>query len=316
MKTARANTQEAETELYPIRTVSTLTGVNPVTLRAWERRYGLIAPVRTGGGHRLYSRADIDSIHRIVAAVGSGVSVGHVQRPAAVATAPPARGRPAGAWAACRNAMADAIAQFDETRLARIHSDALAVHSPDAVTRNVLMPLLAMLGERWRRSDAGIAEEHFLGVYLRNKLGARFHHRSGAPQGPKLLAACLPGEHHETGLLMFGLAAHDRGFRVVMLGADMPLAQLAPAARHARAAAIVLSCTVAPDAAALARDLRKLVDDVALPVFVGGGASVRLRDAIVAAAAHPLGDDIDAALTHVESTLSHATASSATEQTS
>jgi len=308
MKTVRANTQDAEAELYPIRTVSTLTGVNPVTLRAWERRYGLITPVRTDGGHRLYSRTDIDSIHRIVAAVGSGVSVGQVQRPGARETASPGRGRSAAGWTACRKAMADAIAQFDEARLERIHNEALAFHSTDAVTRNVLMPLLAMLGERWRATDAGIAEEHFLGVYLRNKLGARFHHRSGAPQGPKLLAACLPGEHHETGLLMFGLAAHDRGFRVVMLGADMPVAQLAPAARHARAAAIVLSSTVSPDAAALARDLRDLVRDVELPVFVGGRASVGLRDAIVAAGAHPLGDDIDAALTQLGSTLAHATA--------
>lgn len=312
MKPARARKQEPETELYPIRTVATLTGVNPVTLRAWERRYGLIAPMRTGGGHRLYSRADIDAIHRIVAAVGSGASVGRMPRPVSAASGA-AKGRSAGAWAACRNAMADAIAQFDEMRLAQIHDDALAVHSTDTVTQNVLMPLLAMLGERWRTSDAGIAEEHFLGVYLRNKLGARFHHRTGAPHGPKLLAACLPGEHHETGLLLFGLAAYDRNFRVVMLGADMPLSQLAPAARHSRAAAIVLSCTVAPDAATLSRDLRELVDDVALPVFVGGGASIRLRDAIVSAGAHPLGDDIDAALTHIESTLAHDTASRAEE---
>ena len=46
----------AEEELYPIRTVSSLTGVNSITLRAWERRYGLIKPVRTPKGHRLYTQ--------------------------------------------------------------------------------------------------------------------------------------------------------------------------------------------------------------------------------------------------------------------
>jgi hypothetical protein len=49
-------------ELFPIREVSRLTGVNPVTLRAWERRYGLIQPTRTESGHRLYSLADIDAV--------------------------------------------------------------------------------------------------------------------------------------------------------------------------------------------------------------------------------------------------------------
>ena len=53
-------------ELFPIRDVSRLTGVNPVTLRAWERRYGLIQPIRTESGHRLYSKADIETVNRIL----------------------------------------------------------------------------------------------------------------------------------------------------------------------------------------------------------------------------------------------------------
>ena len=51
-----AKARPADGELYPIRTVSTLTGVNPITLRAWERRYGLVKPVRTAGGNTTYLR--------------------------------------------------------------------------------------------------------------------------------------------------------------------------------------------------------------------------------------------------------------------
>ena len=54
-------------ELFPIREVARLTGVNPVTLRAWERRYGLIQPTRTDSGHRLYSQVDIESVRSILA---------------------------------------------------------------------------------------------------------------------------------------------------------------------------------------------------------------------------------------------------------
>ena len=49
-----ANDPGADQELFPIRTVSAETGVNPITLRAWERRYGLVNPRRTDTGHRLY----------------------------------------------------------------------------------------------------------------------------------------------------------------------------------------------------------------------------------------------------------------------
>ncbi len=65
-------------ELYPIREVARLTGVNPVTLRAWERRYGLIQPTRTDSGHRLYSQADIEAVRSILAWIERGVAVSKV----------------------------------------------------------------------------------------------------------------------------------------------------------------------------------------------------------------------------------------------
>ncbi|MGM0813764.1 MAG: MerR family transcriptional regulator [Pseudomonadota bacterium] len=66
--------------LYPIRHVCAETGINPVTLRAWERRYGLIQPLRTPKGHRLYSAGDIARIHRILELLDEGVAVSQVGR--------------------------------------------------------------------------------------------------------------------------------------------------------------------------------------------------------------------------------------------
>lgn len=67
-------------ELFPIREVSRLTGVNPVTLRAWERRYGLIEPVRTESGHRLYSMTDIERVRSVVEWIDRGVAVSKVSK--------------------------------------------------------------------------------------------------------------------------------------------------------------------------------------------------------------------------------------------
>src|SRR5512143_4115179 len=72
------NTLLPDTGLVPIRTVSSLTGVNPVTLRAWERRYGLVKPVRTPKGHRLYTMADVELINQVVALLEGGMSIGQV----------------------------------------------------------------------------------------------------------------------------------------------------------------------------------------------------------------------------------------------
>ncbi len=295
-----------ESELYPIRTVATLTGVNAITLRAWERRYGLVKPQRTGSGHRVYTAADIDAIHRIVALLDKGVAIGQVRHTLASPAAERAAGREHGPWADFRTRMIAAIARFDEDRLEDVYNELLALYPADLATRRVLLPLLVELGKRWESTEGSVAEEHFFGVYLRNKLGARFHHRSRSNAGPKLLAACLPGEQHEIGLLLFALAAHDQDFRLVLLGADMPLDDLPHAARSAQADAIVLSGSIAPPQSLLTEELPKLVRDAALPVLIGGLTSVAQRDAIVAAGAEPLGSDIAAGLKRLGSALGRA----------
>lgn len=287
----------ADPELFPIRTVCSLTGVNPMTLRAWERRYGLVRPTRTAGGHRLYARSDVNAIHRILALLEQGVAIGQMSQ-ALRATAPPA---PAGndAWAAARAALLDAVARFDEERLEQTYDALLADHGSEVITQRALLPLLAELGRRWEAREGGVAEEHFFSVFMRNKLGARFHHRTRYGTGPRLLVSCMPGEQHELGLLLFALAAHEAGLRVTLLGADMPLAELPHAARCVGAAAIVLSGSLDPLPDILTGELPQLAHRAGVPVFVGGAGSLRCRDALVAAGVEPLGSDIGAAVRRI-----------------
>ncbi|WP_251868999.1 MerR family transcriptional regulator, partial [Enterobacter asburiae] len=56
-----------------------LCDINPVTLRAWQRRYGLLKPQRTDGGHRLFNEQEIDRIREIKRWIDSGVQVGKVK---------------------------------------------------------------------------------------------------------------------------------------------------------------------------------------------------------------------------------------------
>ncbi|MCP5153206.1 MAG: MerR family transcriptional regulator [Ectothiorhodospiraceae bacterium] len=296
-----------EGHLYPIRTVATLTGVNPVTLRAWERRYGLVRPRRTGKGHRLYSADDIERVRRIVDMLGEGIPVSRV---ATALAAPPGMEREerpsevpaeiADVWEGYRARMLDAVARFAEAPLDAVYSEALSLYPVDVVTTRLICPVLAALGARWSEREAGIAEEHFFGVYLRNKVGARFHHLSTQASGPRLVAACLPGERHETGLLLFSLSAAARGYRPILLGADLPLEQVAMVAARTGARAVVLSGSVEPAPEVLATALPALTAGVRVPVLVGGPVSVRHRARIEAAGAMALGQAIQTALARID----------------
>lgn len=287
----------------PIRTVAALTGVNAVTLRAWERRYGLLRPLRTPKGHRLYTQRHVEQIRRVLALTRSGVAISQVREALQAEAAPAGGRRGGGAWLESRKRMASAIAAYDERTVEALYEEALGLYPIERVIRMLLMPLLEELGARWSKVAGGVAEEHFFSAYLRNKLGARFHHRRPLESGPRLLAACVPGEHHELGLLLFALAAHDAGMRVVMLGANVPFAEAGAAARRAQCEALVLSSSIEPEAGTFFAGLARLVAALNRPVFLGGGTALRHEREIHAAGAIALGGAIDAGVQRVAAQL-------------
>ena len=285
-------------KLYTIGTVSKLTGVGAITLRAWERRYGLVQPVRKESGHRLYTRHHIDQINRITSLTQQGIRISQIT-PDMLESEPPEGAAGAQAndvWKEYLNSMVAAIVSFDEDRLEEVYNTALSLYPIGAVTQKLLTPLLIELGLRWEAGEGGVAEEHFFSFYLRNKLGARYHHRPRGNDGPVLLIAGLPGEHHELGLLLFALAAHETGYRVVPLGANMPLADLVAVSKQKHPSAIVLAGAIEPSQKTLERGLPELVRKVDVPVAVGGLSSVYGCDAIDRAGAVALGRDIDRGL--------------------
>lgn len=285
----------AAEKLFTIGTVSKLTGIGAITLRAWERRYGLITPVRKESGHRLYTRRHIDQINRITALTQQGMRISQItpEMLESELHTDEDSGAANDAWRGYLNSMVAAIISFDEDRLEEIYNGALSLYPIGEVTRKLLTPLLIELGLRWESNEGSIAEEHFFAFYLRNKLGARYHHRPRGSNGPIILVAGLPGEHHEIGLLLFSLSAHDAGYGVIPLGANMPLKELAPVAKKKHCAAILLSGAIQPKKETLEKDLPALVQTAGIPVMVGGLTSVYSCDAINRAGAEALGRDID-----------------------
>lgn len=290
-------------KLYTIGTVSKLTGVGAITLRAWERRHGLIKPVRKESGHRLYTRRHIDQISRILALTQQGMRISQINPSMLESELAAGSSENSDRWKGHLNSMMAAIINFDEDRLEEVYSEALSLHAIGIVTRNLLTPLLIELGLRWASGEGSVAEEHFFSFYLRNKLGARYHHRARGGNGPRILLAGLPGEYHEIGLLLFALAANEAGYRVIPLGANMPLKELAAVALKKDCSAILLSGAVEMPASVVA-ELPRLVDDCGMPVLIGGLASVYSCDAINKNGAQALGRDIEHGLQVLAETLS------------
>ncbi|MCA4045135.1 MerR family transcriptional regulator, partial [Pseudomonas aeruginosa] len=133
----------------PIREVTRLTGVHPVTLRAWERRYGLVVPQRTGKGHRLYSEEQVERIRRILVWLERGVAISQVrallerpeETPAADVESP---------WERLHEQLLDAIAALAERRLDDLFNQAASLYPVATLCEKLLQPLLQHLERRWQ----------------------------------------------------------------------------------------------------------------------------------------------------------------------
>lgn len=297
----------AEEAVYPIRTISNLTGVNAVTLRAWERRYGLIRPKRTPKGHRLYTEQDLERIRQVLQLLEQGIAISQAGQLLDQPARPQARGGEVSqpdVWEQYQNRMLNALEQFDEAALDSAYNDALSLYPVELVNTRLIAPLLRLLGQRWKTTPGGVAEEHFFSVYLRNKLGARIHHLNARRKGHLLLIACLPGEQHEVGMLMFALAAVSHGYQVLVLGANLPLDQIPVVLQRRRCDAVVLSGSARPARGLFPDQLGALVRQAGVPVFVGGAVAERHKDDVEAARAVALGQTVQPALQRIAATLS------------
>jgi DNA-binding transcriptional MerR regulator len=261
-------------------------GVSDHVLRAWERRYGLLQPVRSAGGFRLYSEADLRRVRRMQDQLAQGLSAAEAAR-AAIDAEPKAEPAERGQQpreadldnlADAARTMATALDEFDEPAAQAVIDHLLSMLTVETVIRDVLMPYLEELGERWARGSVSVVQEHFASNVIRGRL-AGLGRGWGHGHGPRALLACLPGEHHELALLAFGVVLNRNGWRISYLGADTPLDELTQATTAVPPDLIVLAATTPERFDGLTEQLSRLAR-VAPLAIAGAGASREIADAI------------------------------------
>jgi DNA-binding transcriptional MerR regulator len=253
--------------LLRIGELSRRSGVSPELLRAWERRYDLLRPTRSAGGLRLYSAADLESVRAMQRHLAEGLAAAE----AAVLASRSAELAPSAvALDDLRRELEGALLAFDEPRAQTIVDSLLSAAMLDTVLSGVVLPYLHDLGEGWERGEVSVAQEHFASSVLRGRLLglARGWDRG---LGPRVLLACAPGEQHDLGLICFGLALRERGWRIGYLGADTPIDSVASAALAFAPEFVVLSAVTAERFRAKANELRGLAK--ARRLCLGGAGS-------------------------------------------
>ena len=244
-------------------------GVSPELLRAWERRYELLHPIRTEGGFRLYTDDDAERVERMKRALGEGFSAAEAARRALTQERSVER-----ALDGAAERLVTAAHAYDEATVHAILDEAFSGFSLETVLRDLVLPVLREIGAEWEQGELEVGQEHFASNLVRARLLAlaRLWGRGG---GPLAILACVPGERHDMGLIAFGLVLRSHGWRILFLGADTPLATLRRAVETTDPRLVVVASMDSALLEAQSTELRRLGRSAPL-VLSGAGASEKL----------------------------------------
>ncbi len=306
--------------LFNVKAVVQQTGLKPDTLRAWERRHGLPTPARSGGGQRLYTQRDIETLRWLVARQLEGLTIAravdHWRRIEsegrdplqALAPVPPRAGSaveyyPAGSTLdQLRKEWLSACLAYDRDRADQAAAQAFALYPLETVCTELLQWALHEVGELWQQGTATVQQEHFATELVIRRLESLLAAAPTATRPGRVLAACPPQERHTVGLLLLTLLLRRRGWAVVYLGADVPAAKLDATVATIQPDLIILAAQRLPSAAALLEIAQSLHGRV--PIGFAGGAFNSLPAIRSRIPGFFLGESVDTALSVVDSLLS------------
>lgn len=296
------NPAELQTPRYPVRLVAVRTGLSPHVLRAWERRYHVVAPTRTEGGQRLYSDLDVQRLLLLRQLSDRGHAIGRIaalpleelarlEQESAEQPPAPGPGRSddrgldlpeqarAEIIAAAVAAALQATRRLDPVELQAVLERAAVTLGVPAFIDQVVAPALAQIGHGWSERSVSVGQEHMATAVFRRVLGWLLRVYEVTSGAPRIVVATPPGHGHELGALMAAASAAAEGWGVTYLGPDLPVGDLVGTAAQAGARAVAVSAVYQPSGVDLLRTLREtraaLPEDI--PLLAGGTAALAVR---------------------------------------
>ena len=268
---------------YTIKKVSDLTGILPVTLRAWERRYSVLLPERKENRYRLYTDQDVAILQWLNSQTASGISISKaasnlhnlrlnnewpnivpigITREKVNTTIPPER---------YAEELFNLLSHHNEAGAAKLMQEINSAFDLETVIVGIITPCLVSVGEAWYQGTLMISTEHFASAFIRSRLYNLFQSYPIATRGANILIGGAPSEDHELGALMMAILLRSRGYRVEFLGPNLHMDDLVDYAKSEKPAAVILTASTRAAAMELLRAQSKFMAMKSPPHFCYAG---------------------------------------------
>jgi DNA-binding transcriptional MerR regulator/methylmalonyl-CoA mutase cobalamin-binding subunit len=276
---------------YPIKVVSQMTGLSEFVIRAWEKRYDVVTPSRTDTNRRLYSEEDIEKLKLLNDAVHSGHNISGIAGLSIKELQSVLKDRKSSQdslviskdsslkqdlnFHSFINSAIEAIRAYDDETLETLLLKSASQVSQPHLIENFIVPLVYKIGDLWHEGEIRVANEHMASAVIRNFLVNQIENYNTAENAPVVICATPRGQEHELGALIAGLIAASSGWRVIYLGSNLPVEEMAAVAASVDIKAIAISIIYPADDPRLNKDLihlKKILPEN-VSIIVGGRAA-------------------------------------------
>ncbi|NGY92503.1 MerR family transcriptional regulator [Bacillus megaterium] len=236
---------------YNIKAISNMVGIQPGTLRAWERRYQILNPVRNESGHRLYTEEDLRKLKWLTEKVSGGFTISQavslLETESSTVGAFEEEGE-VDSPQKIRDELLTMLLSFEEGKAQDLINHAFSLYSVEKVVIDILGSLLVTVGDMWEKGQITSAHEHYTTQVLKTRISMLFYSLPSNGLLPKAIAVCGPSETHEVGLLVFTLFLRRKGFEVIYLGSSIEDKDVELIVKEVDPTFLFMSCTMMENA--------------------------------------------------------------------
>jgi len=273
---------------YPIKVVSQMTGLSVFVIRAWEKRYSVVRPERTETNRRLYSEDDIEKLKLLNNAVNLGHNIGGIakltvselqsileHKPVTSASTSELSKEKFSDTGTILRSSVEAVKSYDGKKLSTILLKASSKMSQPQLIDNLIIPLVYEIGDLWHEGDIRVANEHLASAVIRSFLTNLIEQHIPSQNAPIIISATPRGQDHELGALIAGVTAASVGYKVIYLGPNLPVEEIAAVTDNLDAKIVALSLVYPNDDPQLKLDLanlKKMLPEK-ISLIVGGRAA-------------------------------------------
>ncbi|PEZ43804.1 MerR family transcriptional regulator [Priestia megaterium] len=236
---------------YNIKAISNMVGIQPGTLRAWERRYQILNPVRNDSGHRLYTEEDLRKLKWLTEKVSGGFTISQAVSLLETESSTVGTFEEEGEVDSpqkIRDELLTMLLSFEEGKAQDLINHAFSLYSVEKVVIDILGSLLVTVGDMWEKGRITSAHEHYTTQVLKTRISMIFYSLPSNGLLPKAIAVCGPNETHEVGLLIFTLFLRRKGFEVIYLGSSIEDKDVELIVKEVDPTFLFMSCTMMENA--------------------------------------------------------------------